>query len=183
MARPRTKPRLNKIQRKGLAKQRRATAKVMKRLAVDRANNGGAPTTYDPDFARQAKLLCERGATDAELADFFGVTIVTIWNWGTRHQEFFNSVMGAKDGWDKRIERALSQRASGYSFESEKIFVGKGGKVTRVPVREHVPPSEGAMKLWLTNRKPLDWKDRTTTAFDPDMPLKVIVSGGLPPGK
>jgi hypothetical protein len=28
---------------------------------------------------------------------------------------------------------------------------------------EHVPPDPGAAKMWLTNRRPEQWRDRSTT--------------------
>jgi hypothetical protein len=34
----------------------------------------------------------------------------------------------------------------GYSYDAEKIFVTRDGKIIRVPSREHVPPSDTAMR-------------------------------------
>jgi hypothetical protein len=55
-----------------------------------------------------------------------------------------------------RVKRSLLHRAAGYSYHSEKIFVSDR-RVTRVPVVEHVPPSENAAKFWLQNRAPREW--------------------------
>lgn len=166
--------------RKGTKKQRKQRAKKMQQLAQDRHNNNGAPSTYDPDFARQAIELCKRGATDAELADFFGVTTVTIWNWGTRHQDFFNACRRGKEAADERVERSAYAKATGYTYPSEKIVV-VDDCVVRVATTEHVPPSDNMVKWWLINRKGMDWKpDASAVGFDPDKPLKVIVEGGLP---
>ena len=167
---------------KGSKKQRRKHAKDVQRVAQDIQKNGGQPSTYDPAFCTMAKKLCEMGATDAELAEFFGVTVVTIWNWGTRHQEFFNACRRGKDAADERVVRDGYAKATGYSYPSEKIVV-VGKRVVRVPTMEHVPPSDNQIKFWLTNRDPENWKDRSETGFDPDKPLKIIVKGGLPTGK
>jgi hypothetical protein len=43
-------------------------------------------------------------------------------------------------------------RANGYSYDAEKIFCDKNGKVTRVPYVEHVPPDVTACIFWLKNR-------------------------------
>jgi hypothetical protein len=40
-----------------------------------------APRSYDPEVAYQARKLCQLGATDIELADFFGVCRDTIYRW------------------------------------------------------------------------------------------------------
>jgi hypothetical protein len=175
--RNRTYPDKSKV--KGTKAQRKKIAKGMKAQAEDRAKNAGAPSTYDKDFARQAKELCLRGATDADLANFFGVTTVTIWNWSTRHQEFFNALHVGKDAADARVERSMYENAIGYEVVKDELVVYKG-KVKKYQVHTKLPPNDRAGKFWLINRKPLDWRERTETAFDPDKPLKVIVEGGLP---
>jgi hypothetical protein len=159
--------------------QRRRTAKKVKQLAVDIRSNGGRPSTYDEDFARQARKLCSLGATDADLADHFGVTTSTIWMWATRHQEFFKALHEGKGGFDDRVKRGLAQRGTGYSYDSEKVMVVKG-KVVKVPIREHVPPDPRAAMDWLTNRDPMNWKRKIENGFDPDTPLTIKVVGGLP---
>ena len=50
-------------------------------------------------------------------------------------------------------------RAVGYSYDAEKIFCDKNGKVTRVPYRDHVPPDVTAQIFWLKNRDPAYWRD------------------------
>lgn len=163
----------------GTKTQRRAVNKTMRQLADAKVNNVGCPPTYHPDFARQATELCKRGATAYELANFFGVNTSTIWVWSTRHQEFTNALRVSKDIADDRVERGLYEKAAGYTFQKEEIKVVRG-KVVRVPVVEHVPPSERAAQIWLTNRRSDKWKDRRYNEFDPDAPLKIVVEGGLP---
>jgi len=57
------------------------------------------------------------------------------------------------------VKRSLLQKATGYSYHSEKIFC-QDGAVTRVPVVEHVPPSDTTMIFYLKNRDPERWNDR-----------------------
>src|ERR1700730_11048605 len=104
------------------------------------ANAVGRPTKYKPEYAKQALKLCYMGATDADLADFFEVSIVTIWRWKAAEQDFCNAVNKVeKDFADNRVKRSLYQRACGYTFDAVKIFNGPSGTV-KVPYREHVPP-------------------------------------------
>lgn len=119
----------------------------------------GRPTEFKPEFCEQAAKLCALGATDFELADFFGVDTRTIYRWKNTIEEFCQSVTCGKEKADERVERALFNRAVGYSFESEKVFQFQG-EVVRAPTVEHVPPDPSAAKLWLTNRRPEAWRDK-----------------------
>lgn len=118
----------------------------------------GRPTLYKPEYAAVAKALCRRGATDAELAEEFNVSIPTIWRWTVKYDEFCSALKVEKAAFDDRVERTLAQRAVGYTFPTEKIF-NNNGNIIRVDTLEHVPPDVGAAKLWLTNRRRKDWAD------------------------
>ena len=120
----------------------------------------GRPSAYKPAFAEQAAKLCELGATDVELADFFEVSITTVNNWKAQFPEFLAALKAGKDAADDRIERSLYAKASGYTFDAIKIFCSKDGDVTQVPYREHVPPDTTAMIFWLKNRRKDQWRDR-----------------------
>jgi hypothetical protein len=120
---------------------------------------GGRPSDYDPKFAKAAAVMCKMGARDVELADAFGVCITTIWSWKTRYPEFLSATLVSKSAADEWVERSLYHKATGYTFDSEKIFCNEG-EVTRVPTREHVPPSDNAIRLWLMNRRPERWQDK-----------------------
>lgn len=119
----------------------------------------GRPTAYRPEYAEQAAKLCALGATDFELADFFKVDTRTIYRWKNVHEDFCQALIAGKENADTRVERALYNRAVGYTFESEKVFQFQG-QIVRADTTEHVPPDPSAAKLWLTNRKPEDWRDK-----------------------
>ena len=119
----------------------------------------GRPTDYRPEFAEQAAKLCALGATDYEIADFFGVNTATIYRWRNVHEQFCEAVRAGKERSDERVERALFNRAVGYSFESEKVFQHQG-EIIRAPTVEHVPPDPGAAMNWLKNRNPDTWRDK-----------------------
>jgi hypothetical protein len=119
----------------------------------------GRPPDYREEFATQAEKLCLLGATDYELADFFEVSTRTIYRWKNTHEEFCQAVKVGKEKSDDRVERALFNRAVGYSFESEKVFQFQGA-IIRADTVEHVPPDPGAAMNWLKNRKPDVWRDK-----------------------
>lgn len=118
----------------------------------------GRPSSYKPEFARQAEMLCEFGATDKELADFFEVSTPTIWRWGADFPEFRSALKAGKAAADERVERSLYHKAIGYSFPSEKVFQFQGS-IIRAPVVEHVPPDTTACIFWLKNRRQQQWRD------------------------
>lgn len=120
----------------------------------------GRPSDYKPEFAQQAAKLCELGATDYELARFFEVDTSTIYRWKNTNSEFCEAVIVGKDKADDRVERALFNRAVGYTFESERVFQFQG-EIVRAETEEHVPPDPGAALNWLKNRRGDKWRDKT----------------------
>lgn len=135
----------------------------------------GRPSIYRPEFAEQARKLCELGATDFELADFFKVNTLTVYRWRNAHEEFCKAVEIGKEAADSRVERALYNRAVGYSFESEKVFQFEGA-IVRTDTVEHVAPDPNAAMKWLKNRKPKVWRDKQDIGFDPDEPFRNITT-------
>lgn len=118
----------------------------------------GRPSGYKPEFAEQAKKLCQLGATDSDLADFFAVSVRTIANWQSKHEDFLHALKGGKEEADNRVERSLYQRAVGYEYDAVKIFNSNGTPLV-VPYREKCPPDTTAMIFWLKNRRAQQWRD------------------------
>lgn len=119
----------------------------------------GRPSPYRKEYVEQARQLATFGATDIEIADFFGVSDRTIYRWADQHKDFCQALKLGRDEVDERVQRSLYHKATGYSFEAEKIFCDKG-RVTRVKYREHVPPDTTACIFWLKNRRKAEWRDR-----------------------
>jgi hypothetical protein len=149
-----------KPQRQAKAKKTSARRKKGK-AAVASPRCVGRPSLYRPEYCEQAAKLCQLGATDIEIADFFDVNKVTLYRWQAQYPEFCNSIKTAKEAADERVERSLYQKATGYTHDSEKLFYdAQSGAVVRAPVREHIPPSDTAMIFWLKNRRPKEWRDK-----------------------
>lgn len=118
------------------------------------------PTKYKPEFAEQAKHLCQLGATDRDVAEFLGVAEYTVRRWSARYPEFCAALKVGKAEADARVEQSLYRRATGYTHEEEKVFCNADGKVTRVKTLKHYPPDTTACIFWLKNRNPAEWRDR-----------------------
>lgn len=147
---------------------------------------GGRPSKYTEEFAVQAVKLCELGATDKDLADFFGVNLRTIGRWAAEHVEFCRALKVGKSEADDRVERSLFHRANGYTHEAVKIFMPAGAAApVYAKFQEHIPPDTTACIFWLKNRRPELWRDKTehhtfhhTASEMTDDELGKVVTGG-----
>lgn len=119
----------------------------------------GRPTKYSPAYVEQGRKLAALGATDRDVADFFGVAESTLNLWKITHAEFSEALKVGKDVADDRVEQSLYRKAVGYTFDSEKVFQYEG-EVVRAPIVEHVPPSDTAAIFWLKNRRSGVWRDK-----------------------
>ncbi len=122
----------------------------------------GRPTDYRPEYPAQVEKLCKLGATDKELADFFGVVESTINEWKLVHSEFSESIKAGKQLADANVAERLYERAIGFEHDSEEIKVVDGG-IERVPIRKIYPPDTTAAIFWLKNRQKDKWRDQTRT--------------------
>jgi hypothetical protein len=141
----------------------------------------GRPTLYREEYAEQAYKLCLLSATDAELADFFGVNQDTIYEWQSVHSDFSESIRRGKLSADANVAERLYQRARGYSHEAVKIFMPAGAsEPVYAEYIEHYPPDTQAASLWLRNRQKDKWRDRIehTGADGGPVQVQVIKYGG-----
>lgn len=122
------------------------------------ANQWPVGGLYKPEYAEQAAKLCRLGATNAVLADFFGVGMTTISNWIASNEEFYKALQEGRDSFDDMVERSFAQRAIGYDYKTEKVF-NYQGEVVRAEVREHVPADTTAAMKWLSIRRKDTWSD------------------------
>jgi len=121
---------------------------------------GGRPTAYEEEFSARAEALCRDFAlTDRGLAQVFNVSKTTITNWKNEHPKFLASIKNGKSQKDRRVERSLYERATGYSHPEEKVFCQQGEIVTH-ETRKHYPPDTAAAFIWLKNRQPERWRDK-----------------------
>lgn len=132
----------------------------------------GRPSSYKPEFAKQASKLAELGATDQELADFFEVDVRTIYRWKHDHADFCHALKLGKDVADTRVERSLYQKAIGYEQDEVKIFMPGGAtEPVYAPYRAKIAPDTTAAIFWLKNRRSQEWRDARLVGSDPDNPL------------
>jgi hypothetical protein len=120
----------------------------------------GRPTVYRDEHAVQVYKLCLLGATDVELADFFGIAESTLHLWVKRHPAFSESRARGKMAADAEVADKLYQRALGFSHPEVHVSTYEGD-VTLTPITKQYPPDTQAASWWLKNRQPSKWKDKT----------------------
>ncbi len=132
------------------------------------------PTKYKEEYAEQAKKLCELGATDAQLADFFEVDEVTINRWKVSQPEFCKSLKLGKEIPNENVKRSLYHSAMGYSHPDVDIRV-VNGEIVETPIVKYYPPNPTSLVYYLKNRCRDEFTER---AEDRDVivdPVKVEV--------
>ena len=143
-------------------------------VVIKRKSRGGRPSGYKPEYAKIAKLMLTKGATVVEIADSFGVTVQTIWNWRNAHEAFFEAFLDLNENFDKRVEYALGQRAVGYDYDDIKVFNNNGVPVI-VPIKKHLPADVNAAKFWLAARQGAKWKVREELEVTGDEAFKQLL--------
>jgi hypothetical protein len=115
------------------------------------------PSKYKPEYAEQARKICQLGATDQQLADFFEVSCSTLNLWKIEHPEFSESLKLGKELPDSKVEHSLYMRAVGYSHPEDDIRVIEN-QIVVTPTIKHYPPDTTACIFWLKNRRPDLWR-------------------------
>lgn len=122
-------------------------------------NDGGRETLFKAEYVEQAEKLSMLGATDIEIADFFGVDRSTLYRWKLAHEEFRDALKVGKEKADERVVSSLYHRALGYSHPDVDIRVIEG-EIVQTELVKHYPPDTAAAIFWLKNRRKDDWRDK-----------------------
>lgn len=125
---------------------------------------------YLPEYAAKASELAVNGATDPEIAQFFGVGLNTYYNWLSRHSDFSKAIREAKGQPDDRVVRSTYQRACGFfitkrSYQTKANDQGDLVVVAETFTQEYFPPDTGACAFWLKNRRPHEWREKIDGVF------------------
>jgi hypothetical protein len=147
------------------------------------------------------RAMARLGATDMEIAQALRVSISVVELWCRVHKEFLRAVKPPKGVADDRAERSLFRSATGYSYESEELFLvdvvtekkvpgekpedrptivtTRTKEVIRAPVVKHQAPHPTSLIFWLKNRRKDRWRDFKATELStpPGKPFEVIHGG------
>jgi len=115
--------------------------------------SAGRPTSYIPERARQARIICQLGATDAQLAEILGVHHATVRRWRERYPDFAEASRAGRAAADLRAQLDLYRNAVGYDYTETRVFLRRGQAVP-VEVTRHKHAQTGAALQWLRLRDP-----------------------------
>ena len=123
---------------------------------------GEANSKYLEEYDLQAEKLCKLGATDKELADFFGICEATINNWKKDFPSFLESLKSGKQLADAEVASKLYHRAIGYDHVDTKFATHEGMITDQKEYTKHYAPDTVAAIFWLKTRNPEKWRDAYT---------------------
>lgn len=146
-------------------------------------NKGGRPTAFKDEYVELAYNYCLLGATDSELASFFGVVESTINKWKKDHSKFSESIKKGKEQADALIARRLFDRAYGATIKTQQAFKVKnvswqGDKrvetetIEIVELQQEQVPDTTAAIFWLKNRRPNAWRDKQVTEHEGEVNVR-----------
>lgn len=125
----------------------------------------GRPTDWKPEYDAQAAKLCELGATNKDLAEFFNVTEKTIENWQVRIESFAVASRVGKVHADEKVKVSAYKLAKGYTYVEQQAIKVKTGphseEVKIVEVEKHVPPNAMMQAKWLAVRGNKEFAEKT----------------------
>lgn len=140
---------------------------------------------YESSYAKEAKGLCERGASESDLARHFKCTVWDVRLWCATHKDFAAAVRVGQDVSDQRVEMALYQRATGFSYDEVKVTLLPGvdakgePREMRAVTTKWVPGDVGAQQFWLKNRRPAEWTDKVTINHTANADIRDITNEEL----
>jgi len=124
---------------------------------------------YKSEFAFQAYKLCLLGATDRELAVFFGISRTTVNRWKKSNPDFGEAIASGKRAADMDVAESLYRATidrivtTKQAIKCKEVYYDENGKrvekerIEIVEVEKHVPACFRSQQFWLRNRNPKFW--------------------------
>jgi transcriptional regulator with XRE-family HTH domain len=122
----------------------------------------GAPSKFDQDMVEITTQMVAAGKTLDHIAKAVGVSKRTLERWLQSNKDFRRAVIEGRSLADELVEMSLYEMANGYTVEEEKVFMHEG-KMVKAKIERKLPPDFRSISLWLRNRQPSKWRDKTET--------------------
>lgn len=125
-------------------------------------------TKYKEDYSQIAERICrEGGFGNNQLARVLEVCAATITDWRQVYPDFDEAIKRGLEVFAiTKAEQSLQKRLLGYFYNEVTTTLVKDKatgkskmKETKI-VKKHVPSDTNALKFFLTNKRPEEWKDR-----------------------
>jgi len=113
---------------------------------------------YNEDKVKEAyELSAMFGATEKQLAIYWGVSLPTIALWKNTHEDFALALQQGKLKADIEVAKALYRNAVGFEYEEEVAFNNKGVILKTMLRKQRLPDAWSEVK-WLGLRQEL-WRE------------------------
>lgn len=112
---------------------------------------------YQPWWPIVAKAMRSRGATDAEICLELNISRKAFLLWQEQVEEFSKACSINEDAQVRRVEDKLYERAIGYVRTEQKVVFVNGRREV-VSSNVEVAPDLDAIKFFLANKDPKNWK-------------------------
>ena len=120
-------------------------------------------TKYDtfvkPKFKYIEKSL-KAGATEEDTAKAIGISYASWKLYKKAYPEFSGLIVSSKQEADLPVISALYESATGTKKVIERKIVTKDGVTEEIIIEKEIPANVDAMKFWLTNRRPEEFKNK-----------------------
>lgn len=141
--------------------KKKPKTKNQRRLGKRNPKKGGRPTLFKESMIEQSRNLVLMGYTHEKIAKFYNIGMTALYRWKTENLQFKKALDVNRDDYDGKVVRSLFEIATGYDYtekkkEKETIDGVKKEKVTKT--KKHMAPNVGAIKVWLYNRRPTEFK-------------------------
>ena len=97
------------------------------------------------------------GLSMDQIAENVHVSRSTLFKWKAENQMLSDALLINREIADRQVENALFKIAKGFHYTEDKI-APSGAKISNV--KSYQAPNVGAIKLWLSNRKPDTWREK-----------------------
>ncbi len=118
----------------------------------------GRKTLFKRSMIKQTRDLILMGYTHEKISKFYEINIATLYRWKQLHPDFSDALNTNRDDHDSKVVRSLFELSTGYDYVEKKKEIDDDGKIKKTRTKKHVAPNVGAIKTWLYNRRPSEWK-------------------------
>lgn len=176
------------------------SAKTTKSAALQTLKQNVTTTTvhgnsrYNEDYPVQAYKLCLLGATNAELAAFFGVSKSTVIAWKKSHSAFNDALLRGKKIADMEVAHSLYQATldrivtTRQAIKCKEVYYDENGKrvekerIEIINVEKHVPADFRSQQFWLRSRNPKMWSGKyDDDTEEPQKDIRLNLGSGQNP--
>jgi transposase-like protein len=147
-----------------------------------KARRGPKPEYNPEQHLIAVKWIARAGMTDADIARALEISPRTLYKWYKAHPELREAKREGAVLADHRVTDSLYKRAVGFNFTETHVsqetdeLTGKVVKRKVTKIVKHMPPDVEAIKFWLINRAPSEWRAKVEAIDSADDALLAVLN-------